>query len=115
MLREQSSQLIEPSIQSCQDRGDYNFSFEKQRRRTIKSSSFLLTFYKKWFIVYSMKRYQSKSNSNLFFWVECVTDPQEIFMVVSAVKGHNPTEAHDDWFFNKQDAEEIAQQLANEA
>jgi hypothetical protein len=61
-----------------------------------------------------MKRYISKSNPNLFFWVECVTDPQEIFMVVSAVKGHNPTEAHDDWFANKQDAEEIAQQLANE-
>jgi hypothetical protein len=47
--------------------------------------------------------------------VECVTDPQEIFMVVSAVKGHNPTEAHDDWFFNKQDAEEIAQQMADES
>ena len=62
-----------------------------------------------------MKRYQSKSNPNLFFWVECVTDPQEIFMVVSAVKGYNPTEAHDDWFFNKQDAEEIAQQMAEQS
>ena len=59
-----------------------------------------------------MKRYQSKSNPNLFFWVECVTDPQEIFMVVQGVKGNNPTEACDDWFFNKQDADEIAFELA---
>lgn len=75
-----------------------------------------------------MKRYQSKSNPDLYFWVECVTDPEinlgqskkwkmlrEIFTVVSAANGYNPTEAHDDWFFNKQDAEEIAQQLSNEA
>jgi len=62
-----------------------------------------------------MKRYKSKSNPNLFFWVECVTDPQEIFMVVCAVKGHNPTEAHSDWFKYQEDAEEIAQQLANES
>jgi hypothetical protein len=44
--------------------------------------------------------------------VECVTDPQEIFMVVQGVKGNNPTEACDDWFFNKQDADEIAFELA---
>ncbi len=60
-----------------------------------------------------MKRYQSKSNHNLYFWVECVTDPQEIFMVMQGVKGFNPTEACDDWFGNQKDAEEVAADLAN--
>jgi hypothetical protein len=60
-----------------------------------------------------MKRYQS--NPNLFFWVECVTDPQEIFMAVCAVKGHNPTEAHSDWFKYQEDAENVAQQMAEQS
>jgi hypothetical protein len=62
-----------------------------------------------------MKRYQSKIDPNLFFWVQSIRVPREIFIVV---KGHNPTEAteaHDDWFHKKRDAEEIAQQLANES
>jgi len=59
-----------------------------------------------------MKRYQSKSNPNLFFWVESEGITQQIFMVVQGVKGYNPTEACDDWFWNKQDAEEVAAELA---
>jgi hypothetical protein len=62
-----------------------------------------------------MKRYQSKIDPKLFFWVQCIRVPREIFIVV---KGYNPTEvteAYDDWFHKKRDAEEIAQQLANES
>ena len=60
-----------------------------------------------------MKRYISKSNPELEFFVEKTF--QNSYMVVSQVEGYDATEAHDDWFFNKQDAEEIAQQLANES
>jgi hypothetical protein len=63
-----------------------------------------------------MKRYTSKSNSKLTFFVEPVTDngSSVSYVVVSQMAGYAATEAHDDWFANKQDAEEIAQQLANE-
>ena len=69
-----------------------------------------------------MKRYTSKSNSKLKFWVE--TNSQyfpanseriaTVYTIVSQMAGYAATEAHDDWFANKEDAEEIAQQLANE-
>ncbi len=36
-------------------------------------------------------------------------------MIVSQVKGYEATEAHADWFANKKDAEEIAQQMADES
>ena len=36
-------------------------------------------------------------------------------MVVSQVKGYDATEAHDDWFKYQEDAEEIAQQMAEQS
>lgn len=60
-----------------------------------------------------MKRYKSKSNPKLEFFVEKTF--QNSYMVVSQVKGYDATEAHDDWFFNEQDAEEIAQQMAEQS
>jgi hypothetical protein len=33
-------------------------------------------------------------------------------MVVQGVVGHNPTDAHDDWFWNRKDAEEVAAEMA---
>ena len=36
-------------------------------------------------------------------------------MVVAAVDGQQATEAHDDWFANFNDADEVAKQLASEA
>ena len=60
-----------------------------------------------------MKRYISKSNPKLEFFVEQTF--QNSYMIVSQVKGYDATEAHDDWFKYQEDAEEIAQQLANES
>lgn len=70
-----------------------------------------------------MKRYQSKSNPNLKFWVEpnsfyfpanserIVT----VYMVVSQVKGYDATAAHSDWFKYQKDAENMAQQMAEQS
>jgi|688.fasta_scaffold36656_9 hypothetical protein len=60
-----------------------------------------------------MKRYKSKSNPKLEFFVEKTF--QNSYMIVSQVKGYEATEAHADWFANKKDAEEIAQQMADES
>jgi hypothetical protein len=73
-----------------------------------------------------MKRYKSKSNPKLEFFVEKTF--QNSYMIVSQVKGYEATEAHADVtslaffillrqmkFANKKDAEEIAQQMANES
>ena len=64
-----------------------------------------------------MKRYQSKSNPELEFFVEPVTFNgfDDCYMVVAAVKGYNPTEAHDDWFKYQKDADDVARQMANES
>jgi uncharacterized membrane-anchored protein YjiN (DUF445 family) len=60
-----------------------------------------------------MKHYKSKSNPKLEFFVEQTF--QNSYMIVSQVKGYDATEAHADWFKYQEDAEEIAQQLANES
>jgi hypothetical protein len=60
-----------------------------------------------------MKRYQSKSNPKLEFFVEKTF--QNRYMVVYQVKGYDATEAHAEHFKYKKVAEEIAQQLANES
>jgi hypothetical protein len=64
-----------------------------------------------------MKRYQSKSNPELEFFVEPVTFNgfDDCYMVVAAVKGHDPTEAHSDWFKYQKDADNVARQMANES
>lgn len=70
-----------------------------------------------------MKRYISKSNPNLKFWVEPNSQyfPANserivtVYMVVSQVTGYETTEAHDDWFKYQEDAEEIAQQMAEQS
>jgi len=60
-----------------------------------------------------MKRYISKSNPKLEFFVEQTF--QNSYMIVSQVKGYDATEAHSDWFKYQKDAENVAQQLANES
>lgn len=64
-----------------------------------------------------MKKYQSKTQPGLFFWAERNPTVRgstvESWSVVSQVGGYPATEAHDDWFANFADADEIAQKLAN--
>jgi hypothetical protein len=60
-----------------------------------------------------MKRYKSKSNPKLEFFVEKTF--QNSYMIVSQVKGYEATEAYSEHFKYKKVAEEIAQQLANES
>lgn len=63
-----------------------------------------------------IKRYPAKSRSDLKFWPEKVVQGLNVsWMVVAAVDGAPATEAHDDWFANYKDADEVAKQLASEA
>jgi hypothetical protein len=70
-----------------------------------------------------MKRYISKSNTNLKFWVESNSQyfPANseriatVYMIVSQVKGYDATEACSEHFKYKKDAEEIAQQMAEQS
>ena len=59
-----------------------------------------------------MKRYKSKSNPKLEFFVEKTF--QNSYMIVSQVKGYDATEAYCEHFKYKKGAENMAQQLANE-
>lgn len=60
-----------------------------------------------------MKRYTSKSNPKLEFFVEQTF--QNSYMVVSQVKGYDATEAYSDYFKYKKDAENMAQQMAEQS
>ena len=61
-------------------------------------------------------QYQAKSRPDLKFWPEKIVQGLNVsWMVVSAVDGASATEAHDDWFANYKDADEVAKQLASEA
>jgi hypothetical protein len=60
-----------------------------------------------------MKRYKSKSNPKLEFFVEKTF--QHNYMVVCQVKGYDATEAHSEHFKYQKDAENVAQQMANES
>ena len=61
-------------------------------------------------------QYQAKSRSDLKFWPEKIVRGLKVsWMVVAAVDGEPATEAHDDWFANYKDADEVAKQLAAEA
>ena len=60
-----------------------------------------------------MKRYISKSNPNLKFWVEQTF--QNSYMIVSQVKGYDATEAYSEHFKYKKDAENMAQQMAEQS
>lgn len=61
-----------------------------------------------------MKRkvFVSKSNPNLKFFVESFDGS---FIVFSQFGSYPKTEAHDDWFANRNDAEQIAEAMASEA
>ena len=61
-------------------------------------------------------QYQAKSRPDLKFWPEKIVQGLKVsWMVVAAVDGQQATEAHDDWFANFNDADEVAKQLAEEA
>lgn len=58
-------------------------------------------------------KFQSSSNPDLTFWAQPETIRETSHWVVYCqVKGFPATEACDDWFGNRKDAEEIAEQLA---
>ena len=60
-----------------------------------------------------MKRYKSKSNPKLEFFVEQTF--QNSYMIVSQVKGYDATEACSEHFKYKKDAENMAQQMAEQS
>jgi len=59
-----------------------------------------------------MKKYQSSHQPNLYFWAEKNPGPVASWSVTAQVTGFPATEANDDWFANKADAEELARTLA---
>jgi len=59
-----------------------------------------------------MKRFESKIQKDLFYWVEPVGLNINGFHVVAQAEGYPATEAYDDWFKYKKDAEEIAEKLS---
>lgn len=60
-------------------------------------------------------KHESKSQKGLFYWAESTgIGGVNSFSVVSQVDGYEQTEAWDDWFANEEDADEIAQRLAND-
>ena len=62
-----------------------------------------------------IEKYESREQPGLFFWAEANGDGAgavESYCVVSQVTGYPATEAHDDWFANFKDADEIARMLA---
>lgn len=60
-----------------------------------------------------MKRYKSKSNPKLEFFVEQTF--QNSYMIVSQVKGYDATQAYSEHFKYKKDAENVAQQMAEQS
>jgi hypothetical protein len=93
------------------------FLLPRLQKDKLKRFVFFLDFYKKSAVIHPMKRYKSKSNPELEFFVEPVTFNgfDDCYMVVAAVKGHDPTEAHSDWFKYQKDADNVARQMANES
>ena len=57
-------------------------------------------------------KYKSQIQSDLYFWVETISGKVTAYCVVSQVDGYPATEACDDWFGRKEDAEEMAKLLA---
>jgi hypothetical protein len=57
-------------------------------------------------------RIESQIQPGLFFWAEQDPGAVPCWIVYSQAKGFPATEACDDWFANKADAEAIAEQLA---
>lgn len=60
------------------------------------------------------KEYPSKDDPELKYFVELVEGQVPSWMVVYQKEGFHGSEAHDDWFGNFWDADQIAQQLAKE-
>ena len=86
-----------------------------EHRRTFKVGFYAALL---WMKNNELKKYESKEHPGLFYWAD-TTDPEGIikgsksFMIVSQVDGSNATEAFDTWFKKLEDADEIAQRLAN--
>lgn len=59
-------------------------------------------------------RHESTTQKGLFFWADSIEirGQRTCFHVVAQAEGYEGTEAHDDWFANWKDADEIAQMLA---
>lgn len=60
-------------------------------------------------------KYESTSQPGLYFWAEengGGAGAIESYCVVAKAEGGMASEAHDDWFANLADADEIAQKLA---
>jgi hypothetical protein len=57
-------------------------------------------------------RHQSKADPELVYYAQFNPGPPNSFMVVADSHGI-ATEAHDDWFINFKDANEIAKQMAD--
>ena len=59
-----------------------------------------------------------KSKSGVYYWAEKVPQiaPHKtvVWAVISQVPGYPATEAHDDWFGFKADAEQVAKDLSEE-
>lgn len=62
-------------------------------------------------------KHESKTQPGLFFWAERNRMPRSTVVswcVMGQAEGGPATEAHDDWFANEKDANEIARELAGE-
>jgi len=63
-----------------------------------------------------MNKHESTTQKGLFFWAEKVNSEYDnlpiCYMVVSQVEGFPASEAWDDWFACKSDADEISRKLA---
>ena len=61
-------------------------------------------------------KFQSVAQPGLYFWAEQIEQfsPNETpcFAVIAQADGYPATEAYDDWFMLRSDAEQMAQQLA---
>lgn len=59
----------------------------------------------------AVKKYEATFQKGLFYWAEPI-DGGKCWHVVGQMTGYPGTEAHDDWFAHKKDADEIARQMA---